>query len=271
MKVATAFFRAKKNGPVLESQEPSDSPAKLVEKPLDATLFHITHWKAATTWIAHILRDAFPKKTLMPRAYFDADPSVPVIPNRIYPAICLRKEVFDTLELPANTRRFVVIRDLRDAVVSAYFSIRYSHGADPYVERDRRILESLDQENAMLYLIHTWAFMSASIQRSWLSAREPFFRFEDITENPTENFRKIFLEHCALTIDTAALDEVLARHHFSRYSGGRDKGNEDIHSHYRKGTVGEWRLYFSEKTKDEFKRLFSDVLVLGGYERDDLW
>ena len=123
----------------------------------------------------------------------------------------------------------------------------------------------------MLYLIHTWAFMSAAIQRSWLSAREPFFRFEDITENPTENFRKIFLEHCGLTIDTTALDEVLARHHFSRYSGGRDKGSEDINSHYRKGRAGDWRLHFSEKAKAQFKRQFNDVLVLGGYERDDLW
>lgn len=123
----------------------------------------------------------------------------------------------------------------------------------------------------MLYLIHTWAFMSAAIQRSWLSAGEPFFRFEDITENPTENFRKIFLEHCGLPIDPTLLDEVLARNHFSRCSGGRDKGNEDITSHYRKGTVGDWRLHFSEKTKTEFKRLFNNVLVLGGYERDDLW
>ena len=196
---------------------------------------------------------------------------MPVIPNRIYPAACLTKEEFDAIALPANTRRFLVIRDLRDVMVSGYFSLRYSHVADPNLARHRRVLESLDQENGMLYLIHAWAFLSAAIQRSWLSAREPFFRFEDITQNPTENFRKILLEHCALTIDPAALDEVLARHHFSRYSGGRDKGNEDIHSHYRKGIPGDWRLYFSEKTKAEFKRLFNDVLVLGGYERDDLW
>jgi Sulfotransferase domain len=267
VKVAAAFLGLKKKGPSLEAQRASDSCAKPVEKPLDATLFHITHWKAATTWIERILRNAFVKKTVMSRAYFDPGLSVPVIPNRIYPATCLTKEAFDTLELPANTRRFVVIRDLRDVVVSAYFSMRFSHGAGPYVDRDRRILESLDQENGMLYLIRTWAFTSAAIQRSWLSAGEPFFRFEDITENPAENFRKIFVEHCGLTIDTALLDEVLARHNFNRYSGGRDKGNEDINSHYRKGTVGDGRLHFSEKTKAEFKRLFNDVLVLGGYER----
>jgi Sulfotransferase domain len=271
VKLAPTFLRRKKNGLLLESQNDSDTFAKVLEKPLDATLFHITHWKAATHWIQLILKDAFPKHTLMPRSYFDSDLSVRVIPNRVYPAACMMKEAFDSLELPANTRRFVVIRDLRDVVVSAYFSIRYSHKAAPYVERDRRILESLDQDNAMLYLIRTWAFTSAAIQRSWLSAHEPFFKFEDITKNPTENFRKIFLEHWGLTIDTAVLDEVLARHHFSRYSGGRDKGNEDINSHYRKGTAGDWRLHFSAKTKAEFKRLFNDVLVLGGYERDDLW
>src|SRR5437763_14269107 len=107
---------------------------------------------------------------------------------------------------------------------STYFSIRYRHGAYPYVKRDRRILESLDQENAVLYLIHTWAFMSASIQRSWLSARAPSFRFEEITENPTATFRTIFVQQCGLTIPSTALDERLARHHFSPYSGARDQG-----------------------------------------------
>jgi hypothetical protein len=270
MKLATESLRSKENG-ALPERNITATPATLVELPLDTTLFHITHWKAATTWIARILREAFGKKTLMPRSYFDHDLSMQVIPNRVYPAACLLKEAFDALELPANTRRFVLIRDLRDVVVSAYFSVRYTHGTDPFIERDRRILESLDKENGILYLIHSWAFMSAAIQRSWLAAGEPFIRFEDITQNPVENFRKIFVEHWGLTINTALLDEILARHRFSQYSGGRDKGSEDITSHYRKGSPGDWRLHFSGKNKAEFKRLFNDVLVLGGYERDDLW
>jgi hypothetical protein len=269
VKLATSFFRS--SGLFLASQKLPDTTPKIVEKPIETTLFHITHWKAATTWIHRILKDAFPKRTLMPRTYFQSNLSLPVIPNRIYSATCLTKESFDALKLPLNTRRFVVIRDLRDTIVSAYYSIRYSHTVDPYIKEPRRILESLDQENAILYLIHTWAVTSAAIQRSWLSAREPFFRFEDITENPSENFRKILREHCGLKIDTAALDKVLARHDFRAHSGGRDKGDEDVSSHFRKGTVGDWRLHFSEKTKVEFKRLFNDVLVLGGYERDDRW
>jgi Sulfotransferase domain len=270
-KVTTPFYRVNKHGVLVQSRKPPATPELLWKKPLQATLFHITHWKAATTWISRVLRDAFGKRVLMPRAYFERYVSWPVVPNRIYPAACLTKEAFDALELPQNSRRVVVIRDLRDAVVSAYYSIRFSHGADPYVEKDRRILESLDQENGILYLIQTWALKSAAIQRSWLSVGEPFVRFEDITTNPTENFRKILLEHWGLKVKTAVLDQVLVRHQFSQYSGGRDKGTEDINSHYRKGTAGDWRLHFSDKTKTEFKRLFNDVLVLGGYEADDLW
>jgi hypothetical protein len=271
MKLAAAFFRSKKNGAPVESPEVREKPKRLTEMPLEATLFHITHWKAASTWVARVLRHGFGKRNIMPRAYFDRDVSVQVTPNRIYPAACLMKEAFDALEVPANTRHFVLIRDLRDSIVSAYFSIRYSHAANAELKRDRRILESLDQEDGILYVIHTWAFASAAIQRSWLSAGESVIRFEDITQNPAENFRKIFVEHWGLTIDTALLDELLARHNFNHYSGGRELGEEDISSHYRKGAVGDWRLYFSEKTKAEFKRLFNDVLVLGGYERDDLW
>jgi len=56
-----------------------------------------------------------------------------------------------------------------------------------------------------------------------------------------------------LCLDTAALDEVSARHHFSRYSGGGDKGNEDINSHYRRRPRAIGVCIFRRKPKPNSK------------------
>ncbi len=52
---------------------------------------------------------------------------------------------------------------------------------------------------------------------------------------------------------------------------GRKQGEEDITAHQRKGIVGDWKNYFSDRVKDEFKKRFGDVLIQTGYEQDLNW
>lgn len=40
---------------------------------------------------------------------------------------------------------------------------------------------------------------------------------------------------------------------------------------YRKGRVGDWRVYFTPRVKDTFKKQSNDWLVRLGYEKDDNW
>jgi hypothetical protein len=58
---------------------------------------------------------------------------------------------------------------------------------------------------------------------------------------------------------------------FTKLAGGRDRGQEDIHSHYRKGTPGDWKNYFNEQHKKFFKDHYNDLLIKLGYEEDDKW
>jgi len=51
----------------------------------------------------------------------------------------------------------------------------------------------------------------------------------------------------------------------------RELGEEDPKSHLRKGTPGDWKNHFTERHKEEFKRLFDDVLIKLGYEKDNNW
>jgi sulfotransferase 6B1 len=40
---------------------------------------------------------------------------------------------------------------------------------------------------------------------------------------------------------------------------------------FRKGRSGEWRNYFKEEHKQQFKQVTGDLLVQMGYEQDDNW
>ena len=58
---------------------------------------------------------------------------------------------------------------------------------------------------------------------------------------------------------------------FSKLAGGRDIGQEDVKSHYRKGTPGDWKNYFSDQHKLIFKKNYNDLLIKLGYEVDENW
>src|SRR5690348_1962232 len=87
----------------------------------EPTIFHVTHWKAGSQWLHRILRDIAPQ--ILEKQFLIE----PIVAGTIYPTVYVTKEQFESVPLPTGSRKFVVIRDLREALVSAYFSIRYSH------------------------------------------------------------------------------------------------------------------------------------------------
>src|SRR5690606_33942556 len=94
---------------------------------------------------------------------------------------------FDGVETDTKIYRFFIMRDLRDTLVSAYFSMKYSHRmtADNNIRSIRGILSDLELEDGLLYLIneHTLMTGSARIQQSWLNTDTPVIRFEDMIQN----------------------------------------------------------------------------------------
>jgi len=58
---------------------------------------------------------------------------------------------------------------------------------------------------------------------------------------------------------------------FTRKAKGRQPGQEDRQSHYRKGTAGDWRNHFQAEHIEYFKSHYNDVLLKLGYERDANW
>jgi lipopolysaccharide transport system ATP-binding protein len=78
----------------------------------------------------------------------------PLLPGRVYPAVYVTRQQFDNVRLPPNSRRFVIIRDLRDTLISAYFSYKVSHTLlSPQMAYFRKVLTECDFEEGLMYLM----------------------------------------------------------------------------------------------------------------------
>ncbi len=73
------------------------------------------------------------------------------------------------------------------------------------------------------------------------------------------------------TIPAERLLGIVYERDFSKMSGGRQKGQVDPTSHYRRGVHGDWINHFSVEHLQVFKERYGDLLLQYGYESDPDW
>ena len=83
-------------------------------------------------------------------------------------------------------------------------------------------------------------------------------------------FRRIFT-FLNWQIPDEVVTEVVARHSFVATSGGRQPGEENEHSHRRKGVSGDWRNHFTRETGTLLEATCPGLLRAGGYVEADNW
>ena len=234
------------------------------------TVLHVTHWKAGSQWIHKILRECVPDRIVAPEVGNKQFLESPIYPGGVYPTLYVTKREFDRVVKGRDWRRFVVIRDLRDTLVSAYFSIKLSHPVlegTPIAHNRSRLREcSLDE--GLVYLVDEWLPDCARIQTSWLEAGEPVIRYEELLYNDLEILERVLLVECSLPISPERLREIVLDNSFEKLTGGRQRGQEDIAAHERKGIAGDWRTYFSRAVKQAFKERFGDLIICLLYTSD---
>ena len=121
------------------------------------TIFHVTHWKAGAQWIHKILRACTPDLVVAPQIDEVQFLKQPLQAGKVYPTVYVTRQQFESVALPDSWRRFVVIRDLRDTAVSAYFSFLFSHPAiNAIIVEGREFLSSMDSETALTFTITEW-------------------------------------------------------------------------------------------------------------------
>ena len=171
---------------------------------------------------------------------------------------------------------FHVVRDPRDIIVSAYYSHLHSHPTTQWValRQQRKLLHSINMDEG---LISTMRFLTPTLNdlKRWQLGHPSILelRFEDLIADPQSFFKNAFL-HLDM-VDNAKksilIHELVARDNFQRLSKGRKQGEEDVHSHYRKGISGDWKNHFTARHKDFFKEHFQEILEKFNYESDDNW
>ena len=237
-------------------------------------IFHVTHYKAGSQWIHAILRGCVPRRRLVrPVADLSQFFDEPIRQGLVYPTIYASKDEFEKVAMPPHWRRFIVIRDLRDTLVSAYFSVKISHKdfQSAPVRKLRDDLQQKSEEEGLLQMVRQWLPRSAQIQRSWLSTDDPLLRYEDLLDRDEELLVETLIERCGLPVPPRKLRKAIEEARFERLSGGRPRGSEDVGAHQRKGVAGDWRNHFTEPVKDAFKEGWGEVLIEAGYESDDDW
>jgi lipopolysaccharide transport system ATP-binding protein len=241
------------------------------------TTLHITHAKAGSSWIDAILRKLFGQR-VAPRGKLAAaevggDLSKFVFaPGRIYSAMFMTHEQVAAHPELEGVQRFIVVRDLRDTLVSLYFSLKVSHPleADGRTASEREVLQALDKEEGLLHLLRGQLRGAAALQRSWLGRDEILLRYEDLLFDDEAILRPLLLEKLRLPATEASVRTVLGKCSFEA-KFQRKLGEEDVHSHGRQGAPGDWRRHFTPKGTEEFAREFGDLLIGYRYEKDAAW
>ena len=208
-------------------------------------------------------------------------------------------------------RAFHVVRDPRDLLVSAYFSHLHSHPTKAWPELipHRERLKSVSKTEGLILEVQFLDF-AYNAMREWDYDRPDTLelRQEELTRAPYDGFLEIFRflgvldpsdfdkaararhwRHVARNVAAERLPGlsrwhrpirqfpaepllgIVYEHRFDKLAGGRPAGDEDVKSHYRKGTPGDWRNHFDADVMAAFKERHGDLVTLLGYEKTDDW
>lgn len=197
---------------------------------------HETNYRFAESDLKFILGESM---RLMFAKWIDKDG--PRVIGDKSPDNLLHMSILD--EIFPESRFVYVVRDVRDVIVSGWF---FNLNVNPS--------QTLEKYSSIHdYAIHVSASWRRQVSeqlstRLILGERFHELRYEDIVENPFAALRGIF-EHLSVDSSEQVIARVADATRFKRFSGGRDEGDENRQSFYRKGVVGDWRNHFTDETE----------------------
>jgi len=160
-------------------------------------------------------------------------------------------------ELFPDAKVLFILRDGRDAAVSGWIHLvrqwgpkKGTEALDHYAKRFAKIWRK-DYEAARVFAdAHPADFLE--------------IRYEALHADPAREMSHVF-EFLGLARDEATLAQCIEAASFGSLSGGRERGQEDRASQFRKGIVGDWRNHFDQAATDAFEAEAGDLLRQLGY------
>jgi len=268
----------------------------------DQPLIFFGHHKCASSWATNVI-NCIQKVTGYEISH---QPGENIAPTKL---IVYRNSKYEYVKRYKKFKGFHIIRDPRDIVVSAYFSHLKTHSIElmPVLDELRPKLQNSSIEEG-LYIemdflqsifkdLYEWNYDNKDILE---------YKFEEITSLTDQDFffeifnswdivakhqnpfaySKLYLKSLAnklynrkvtpqqfkdIKIPEKLLAQYVSRNTFKSLANGRDKNQEDVNSHYRKGIPGDWKNYFSEEHKEYFIEKYDDLLIKLGYEKNNKW
>jgi Tfp pilus assembly protein PilF len=180
-------------------------------------------------------------------------------------------DTFSSMPKSGDYKAFFMLRDPRDCVVSWYYSARYSHNSVQPITMLRENLEARSETEGYVFMID-WlnevGFFAA--QSSWYKASEDqanvrLFRYEELNQTPLDFIDQLF-NFLEIPMPESIREELCERRSWSKITGGRQKGEQDIRSHYRRAKIGDWKDAFSITTHSHFNQVTGNLVSELGYE-----
>lgn len=250
-------------------------------RPATDHLFHACTWKTGSQWVRLVLSDPrfFRATGLRPHYGPHLVPKPPATATRPMPtssvitSLMIDYPTFDALDKSDDWKAFFVLRDPRDLVVSRYHSARFSHRETEELIEVRRSMESMSDEEGLLYTIDHRFEPLATIIRSWMDAienpaiarRVRIVRFEDITgEDNVEHWHQL-MNDLDLNVPEPTLASLMRFYRASRLRpSGKKAGGKD--QKYRSGKHREWRKHFTDAVDRRFDEVYGSLARRLGYE-----
>lgn len=249
------------------------------------TIYHCCIQKSGSQWFKKVFNDSIFWRQNKLLIYAPTDnfitedqtllKKINKIPkDLIVSPLYIRYNYFDKMQKPEQYKSFYIARDPRDLIISNYFSLKYSHDPyHPYILEMRNKLNSMSQDDGINEIINSFIAGTKETLEGWFkqnSQNIKLIKFEDIFGTKQFEVFCELLKHCEIDLPSNQVKLLLEKYSFKNISG-RKQGKEDIKHHYRKGTPGDWKNYFSDEHKYLFKNLSDELLVTCGYENDNNW
>lgn len=231
---------------------------------------HFTHHKCGTNWIFKILKEIaneFNLKFQRCEQY--------KLKNNTDIWLQHHSDV-DFIQLPPYVGSHM-IRDPRDIIISGYFYHLWTkeewcnQPKDNYSFRSyQQVLQGLSQQDGILFEIKSrLKIMKNLINWDYNNPNILEMRYEDFIFN-NQNFIKLFEKYGFSNQQIKCAYKIAEKNSFQNLTK-RKLGEEKRNKLLRQGMPNDWKNYFTEKHKVEFKRLYQDVLIKLKYEKNDQW
>lgn len=168
----------------------------------------------------------------------------------------------DLLALFPNAKFVLMVRDIRDIIVSGHVHLKRQHGRagdEPIANYAKRVANIWVQD-----VRRAQTFMSKNPDRCIL------IHYEKLHAEPHQCMARV-LEHLGVSADKENVSACVDAGLFQNLTKGRKRGQEDPNSQFRKGIVGDWQHVLDKEAKQNISAKAGDALVALGYTRNSDW